>query len=401
MTDQELFKEFLEFKAFKERQSNMDMSTYEPEKKKSKKFIPRRRAKGTGSIYSIGSNRRKPWVASVTLGYDDDDGHQIKKLLGTFKSQQEAQNALSAYELQKSGIIENNSLINMKDIDKPKVKCPTFKKIWDIILIEDLSHLTERSLSNYKVSFNHFKRFHDTPINQIKLIDIKPIFIDMIEKGTGISKQNNMKIILNYIFTYAVDNEYITRNIIDSLRIRDTNECKKEKRPFTDEELCFLKKNDDNYIIKSLLVLCYTGMRPSELLKIKISDVHLEERYMIGGIKTKSGIDRVIPIHESILPYITYFIKVSKNEYLFLNGCVYQTYFNKFNILKEELNISESLTLHCGRHTFATLSEKYKLSLYSTKLIMGHSSKDLTLDTYTHKDINELVEEINKIKFIC
>ena len=50
--------------------------------------------------------------------------------------------------------------------------------------------------------------------------------------------------------------------------------------------------------------MIYTGLRPTELLEILTENVHLEEKYMIGGIKTDAGKDRIIPLNDKIIPLI-------------------------------------------------------------------------------------------------
>lgn len=45
-------------------------------------------------------------------------------------------------------------------------------------------------------------------------------------------------------------------------------------------------------------------MRPGELVKIETANIDIESRTMKGGIKTKAGKNRVIPINKKILPFI-------------------------------------------------------------------------------------------------
>ena len=45
-------------------------------------------------------------------------------------------------------------------------------------------------------------------------------------------------------------------------------------------------------------------MRITELLEVENVNVHLDERYLIGGKKTDAGKNRVIPINKKILPFI-------------------------------------------------------------------------------------------------
>ncbi len=52
----------------------------------------------------------------------------------------------------------------------------------------------------------------------------------------------------------------------------------------------------------------------------------------------------------------------------------------KFNRI---YNISERLTMHMFRHTFATRMIEQNIPAYAVQHLLGHSSVDITLDTYT------------------
>lgn len=67
---------------------------------------------------------------------------------------------------------------------------------------------------------------------------------------------------------------------------------------------------------KVALILCYTGLRPTELAQIKTADVDLPSRCMKGGIKTATGKNRIVPIAEKILPLIETFHNPA-NKYFF------------------------------------------------------------------------------------
>ena len=78
-----------------------------------------------------------------------------------------------------------------------------------------------------------------------------------------------------------------------------------EKQPkviFSKEEIKDLWKNKSNKIITQLLILIYSGMRAGELYAVK--DVKLSDRYLISGIKTEAGKNRVIPLRKEIIPLI-------------------------------------------------------------------------------------------------
>ena len=50
--------------------------------------------------------------------------------------------------------------------------------------------------------------------------------------------------------------------------------------------------------------MIYTGLRPTELLEIQTENVHLDEKYMVGGMKTEAGKDRIIPLNDKIIPLV-------------------------------------------------------------------------------------------------
>lgn len=53
--------------------------------------------------------------------------------------------------------------------------------------------------------------------------------------------------------------------------------------------------------------------------------------------------------------------------------------------------------LHDARHTFIAKGKKYNMNEYILKLIVGHAISDITEKTYTHRTLQELKEELEKI----
>lgn len=161
-----------------------------------------------------------------------------------------------------------------------------------------------------------------------------------------------------------------------------------------------------------ILIYIYTGVRPVELLEIESENVHLNERYMIGSVKTEAGKNRVIPIHESIVPLIEY--RLSQNrKYLitnkFGNHYTRAVYHNSnWNTVMGKPNMNHAP--HDCRYTFAALAGNACINETCKKIIMGHAlgnregtafktggSADVTRDVYTEKTIPELVAEVNKL----
>lgn len=356
-----------------------------------KKF--KRRPQGTGTYYKLSGNRRKPWIATVTVGYDTETGKQIQKPIGYFESDVEALNALSMYQLRKK------NLLPMIDMDISKAKAPTFGNIWKIIEEKDISKLTKSAIYNYRTAFKALKVLHCMKIDDLTLVDIQPIFDEVMRLGSGESKLRNMKIICRYVFKYAMKYDYIKKDYSEYIEFSPTNEKQAPRKVFTNDEIKTLF-NDDSYESKLILIYIFTGMRPTEFLKIRKCSVHLEDNYLVGGLKTKAGRDRIIPIHNAILPFVANLVKdKDDNQFLVYDYNSRRSYdlFTSeiFKPLMEKLNMIH--TPYDTRHTFATIAKMNHVDDFARKRIMGHSSRDLTDDVYTASPIAYLISEINKI----
>ena len=134
-------------------------------------------------------------------------------------------------------------------------------------------------------------------------------------------------------------------------------------------------------------------MRPSELLSIKTEDINLSEKYIVGGLKTKAGKNRVIPISNKIMPLV---LKRYNSDNKYFIDMSYSAYKKRFLELMNELNMNH--LPHDCRHTFASMANTAGVNPTSVKLIMGHASKDLTERVYTHKAVTELINAVNLIQ---
>ncbi len=332
-----------------------------------------RRANGEGSIFKLGGKRRKPWTARITVGYTSE-GKQQYKYVGYYKTKTEAKAALWDY------------FSNPYDLDNKNV---TLKKVFEEW--SKATELSEKTVINYTSAFNKGQ-----PLHNMNMRDIKAIHLENIMDNLTPHMQRVFKNMMGQLYIHALKYEIIDKNIIDLIKLRDV--ARKEKIPFSIVEIERLK-NFHHPLHDTVFILLYTGLRIGELLDIKTKNVNLDERYMIGGIKTEAGKDRIIPIHNDIFHLIKLRVEQG-NKYLITREnrpipyrSYRQIYWDK---MIEVLKLNH--TPHDTRHTFATFADRCSLNRVATKRIMGHSLKDTT-DHYTHKDVSELLEEINKLKF--
>ena len=192
------------------------------------------------------------------------------------------------------------------------------------------------------------------------------------------------------MYSYALSHDLCTINYSASVKI-NIEDDDEHGVPFSEEELITLWKNQENPVIELVLILCYSGHRISEC---KVIEVNLEENYFRGGIKTKASKERIVPIHSAILPLVKRRIQrdgslLSETPTAFRN--------HLYSSLKS-LGI-EKHTPHDCRHTFSALCEKYAIRENDRKRFLGHTFRsDITNNVYGHRTLDELREQIEKIK---
>ena len=140
-----------------------------------------------------------------------------------------------------------------------------------------------------------------------------------------------------------------------------------------------------------MLILLYSGWRITELLTLKSENVDLEHGTMKGGIKTRNGKDRVVPIHSKIQPFVEQWMNRG-TEYLItdkdgkkMTDTQYRSY---FKAIMEQLGFS-----HCPhecRHTLRSRLDSAGANKKCIDMILGHKSKDVGERVYTHKTVAEL-----------
>ena len=139
--------------------------------------------------------------------------------------------------------------------------------------------------------------------------------------------------------------------------------------------------------------MCYSGFR---IVAYKDMIVDLDRGYFEGGVKTPNSKGRIVPIHSGILYLVER--RISRLGSLLPKSP--QNFRNRMYALMDRLGF-EKRTPHDCRHTFSALCEKYKVAENDRKRMLGHSfQRDITNAVYGHRSLEDLKDEIEKIK-IC
>ena len=147
------------------------------------------------------------------------------------------------------------------------------------------------------------------------------------------------------------------------------------------------------------------GLRVSELVSLKISDLFFDEGFV--KITGKGNKQRFVPVGNLTQKYIQIYrdykrtdlkIKKGQEDTLFLNRRGNQlTRAMIFTIIKDlatKIELNKSISPHTFRHSFATHLLENGADLRSIQLMLGHESITTT-EIYVHLDRRFLTEVIN------
>ena len=150
-------------------------------------------------------------------------------------------------------------------------------------------------------------------------------------------------------------------------------------------------------------VLFSCGLRVSELVHLKLSDLYIKERYV--RVFGKGSKERLVPISPKAIRELDYWfidrnlmkIKPGEEDYVFLNRR--GAHLTRTMILimikqqAQEAGIQKTISPHTLRHSFATALLEGGADLRAIQAMLGHETIGTT-EIYTHIDMSTLREEI-------
>lgn len=345
-----------------------------------------RNPNGYGSVHKLPGNRRKPWRARITAGWEiDEDGKQRQKYktIGVYETREEAMNALAEYNA------------SPYDVDTSI----TFRQIYEKWSAEKYPTISHSNINGYKASYNACFQLHDLRFAEIRRQHLQNV-IDTC--GKQYPTLRKIKVLMSQLFEFAIQNDVCDKDYSSFVNIVQYKPKSQESihKPFTQAEIETLWSNTarDEYI-SVILMMIYSGVRVGEMCQLRKEDVHLEERYFdVKQSKTEAGVRRV-PMAEKTLPlWIQWMDK--PGEYVVqkqTGGCVdTATYRDVYFVGKLEMLEMDHLP-HDTRHTCVTLLAKAEVNKTLIRRIVGHKDTDVTDKVYTHFETQQLIDAINKI----
>lgn len=276
----------------------------------------------------------------------------------------------------------------------------------------------ERSLSQNTVNSYCFDIERLLLFLQTNTINISPIkisaeivqqFIYQVAKEVNPRSQARIISGLKSFFSYLIFEDYRVDNpleLIESPRLGrklpDTLSVEEIDNLIDAVDLSS-KEGERNRAMLETLYGC--GLRVSELVELKISDLFFEEGFI--KITGKGNKQRFVPIAEVTEKYISIYkdevrchqqIQKEDSDTLFLNRRGKKlTRAMIFTIIKRlavDINLQKIISPHTFRHSFATHLLENGADLRSIQMMLGHESITTT-EIYVHLDRKHLNEVVN------
>ena len=287
--------------------------------------------------------------------------------------------------------------------------------------LEDYEHylklergLSENSIKNYLwdvrklIGFLETNALTPSPLN----IDKETVQRFIYEIAKSVNPRSQARIIsgLKSFFNYLNFEEYRTDNPMDLL------ESPKIGRKLPDT----LSEDEINQIIgaidlskpegernRAMLETLYgCGLRVSELINLRLSDLFFEEDFI--KVTGKGDKQRFVPISDFNKKYINIYRKEVRvhqsiqkgfDDILFLNRRGKQlTRAMVFTIIKQlviKIDLNKNISPHTFRHSFATHLLQNGADLRAIQQMLGHESITTT-EVYMHLDRSHLTEVMDK-----
>ncbi len=286
--------------------------------------------------------------------------------------------------------------------------------------IEDYLHylrvergLSENTIKSYRQDLVEGCAFFDKHAGTITKVDQFVIlnFLESLQKqnkarNTIIREVSTLRRFFQYLVQFhvikddpmlKVDSPKKAQTLPDVLTVAEVN--KLLSMPDVHKKLGIR----DRAILETLYA---TGLRVSELVNLKLGDLHLPMNLLqtIG----KGDKERIIPISDVAINWLNHYLKTtrvqllsgkSNTEYVFLNAhgrrLTRQAIWQMIKKYVKQAGIKRHVTPHTLRHSFATHLLENGADLRIVQELLGHSDISTT-QIYTHVSHKHLTEVYNK-----
>lgn len=241
----------------------------------------------------------------------------------------------------------------------------------------------------------------------VKLDDLRNFVAALVDIGISARSQSRILSGVRTFYKFLILDGYIEDDPTELLEWPKIGEHLPEVLSVEEvdrlEQACDLSKWEGQRNRTIIEVLFSCGLRVSELINLRLSDLFLDEKFI--RVMGKGKKERLVPISESAVKELQYWfmdrnlmkIKLGEEDFVFLNRrgghLTRMMIFTIVRRLAEAARIEKTISPHTLRHSFATALLEGGANLRAIQDMLGHE-RISTTQIYTHIDMHTLREEI-------
>jgi len=285
------------------------------------------------------------------------------------------------------------------------------KEYLNVLRLE--KNLSVNTISSYRNDINSLINFLDSlKINDPSLVDNKLLnsfFINLQELGLSNTSAARYYSSIKGFFSYLFSNKYIKANPVEKVMPPKLSKNLPSVLSLGEIDSILLKPDVENKLglrdrgILEVLYAC--GLRVSELIGLKISDLFFDEE--IIRVFGKGSKERLVPIGSSAVKWTKEYLtksrpmlakKTKSENVVFLNNR--GTKLSRMGVWKivdhyvKEAGIQKEVHPHTFRHSFATHLLEGGADLRAVQEMLGHADISTT-QIYTHID-RDYIKQVHK-----
>lgn len=272
--------------------------------------------------------------------------------------------------------------------------------------------LSVNSVDAYLRDYQRLKDYADThgiDVVHASFDDLQAFVFDTFKEISSVRTQARLVAGLHSFYRFLLYHHYIDQDPSElletpkkELHLPDVLSLEEIDRMIAQIDMSKSESHRNRAIIE---MLYGSGLRVSELVNLRLSDMYLKEGYM--RITGKGSKQRLVPVSPVAVKWFGYWmedrnrldIKPEAVDIAFVNRYGRQLtramIFTIIKTLAREAGIQKTISPHTLRHSFATHLLQNGADLRIIQQLLGHESISTT-EIYTHVDIQDLREAVLK-----
>lgn len=275
--------------------------------------------------------------------------------------------------------------------------------------------LSANTCANYALDLQKFSAFFenspDVSVKDINDDDIRSYLYHLSDYVSPATQSRTVSALRSF-FDFLLLEKYTDKNPVEFIEL--PKQMRKIPDVLSTEEIdsmiaCIDLSKEEGTRNKAIIETLYgCGLRVSELISLRISDLFFEENFI--RVVGKGNKERFVPIADLTIKYIEIYLNHSRNQLNIQKGFEDIVFLNRrgkqltramiFTITKqlaEKAEIIKNVSPHVFRHSFATHLLENGANLYAIQMMLGHESI-ITTEVYMHvnrKKLREVLEDFH------